>query len=333
MGELETIQFLEGQSQAPRFAEGSGREIVGDLFALVADAPRQPPDHRVIEQQRFDRALHQIDEIIVSADMRQFVRDQRFEQFGRQPRHQCTRYDDDRSQPTRGDRAFDAIAQAQAHLAPQSETFDQAIEAQLPETIERQTGLAADAADPGQADQHAQAQQADAERPGDHDPGQSVLQRGAQGLELHGLQLHGRCVVRDDGGNRRRQGRLLHSVPDLRGRNRHAECERDAGNGITRLWPGIAQRGERDGRGEPDQGALPDEMQQGPAQDGNQRVRIEAHGLSPLSSFWISSRSLRVTWPPRSAAITRSLPEPAKAFWIRSFSRLVRSESCACAGA
>ena len=147
------------------------------------------------------------------------------------------------------------------------------------------------------------------------------------------MELHGRRVVRDGRGNRRRLGVLLQSAPYLQRRHREAEHQCDAGDGITRLRPRIAQRGERDGGGETDQRTLPDEMQQGPAQGGNQRVRIEAHGLSPLSSFWISSRSLRVTWPPRSAAITSSLPEPAKAFWIRSFSRLVRSESCACAGA
>ena len=57
-------------------------EIVAAVLALGANPPRQPPDGRVIEQQRLDERLQQVDEIVVPADVRELVRQDRLELLG-----------------------------------------------------------------------------------------------------------------------------------------------------------------------------------------------------------------------------------------------------------
>ena len=50
-----------------------GGDIVTAVSAFDPDAAGHPPDGRVVEEQRFDDVLEQIDQIVVSTDVRQFV--------------------------------------------------------------------------------------------------------------------------------------------------------------------------------------------------------------------------------------------------------------------
>src|SRR5262245_4396941 len=49
--------------------------IIAAVFTLNADLPRDPPDCRVIEEQYLNQPLQKVDQIIISAYVRQFVRE------------------------------------------------------------------------------------------------------------------------------------------------------------------------------------------------------------------------------------------------------------------
>ena len=53
-------------------------------LALGANVPRHPPDRGVVEQERFDNALQDVDQIVVPADVRQLMQQERFQLRGRQ---------------------------------------------------------------------------------------------------------------------------------------------------------------------------------------------------------------------------------------------------------
>jgi hypothetical protein len=61
----------------------SCRDIVRNLLALDTDAVREPPDHGVVEQDGFDQALRQVDQVIAAAHVRQFMRQQGLQQLRR----------------------------------------------------------------------------------------------------------------------------------------------------------------------------------------------------------------------------------------------------------
>jgi hypothetical protein len=77
------IEFGQGDGEAARFAQHGGGDVVGDLLAFDADAAREPPHDRVVEQQDLDDALQQIDEVVVTADVGELVCEQRFQQVRR----------------------------------------------------------------------------------------------------------------------------------------------------------------------------------------------------------------------------------------------------------
>ena len=56
-GALEIGQFGQRERKPARGARHFGSELVGDLLALDADAVRQPPHDRVVEQHGLDRVL------------------------------------------------------------------------------------------------------------------------------------------------------------------------------------------------------------------------------------------------------------------------------------
>ena len=76
------------------------REIVAAVLALNPDSVREPPDRRVIEEQRFDDRLQQVDEVVVPPHVGQFVRDHRLELRGRQPGKRARRQQNHRTKPT-----------------------------------------------------------------------------------------------------------------------------------------------------------------------------------------------------------------------------------------
>src|SRR5450830_947170 len=104
--------------------------------------------------------------------------------------------------------------------------------------------------------------------------------------------------------------------------------QRATGDEVAVFGAAVAQQREDDGGGAAEQQALPQEVHQRQAEGEDEG----AHWSVSFNSFSISSRSF-LEMPLRSAASTSALAEPAKAFCIRSLSKLLCSVSCACAGA
>src|SRR5580704_16847432 len=79
-----TVGFEAGQGA--NVGEGVARNrnsfVVAAKFALVAKLAGNPPDGGMVEQECFGDALQDVDEIIVAADMREFVSEQRLDVFG-----------------------------------------------------------------------------------------------------------------------------------------------------------------------------------------------------------------------------------------------------------
>ena len=71
--------------------------IVTAVFAFLARYARGPPDGRVVEQEAFDEALEQVDQIVVAADVRQFVDEDALDLSGRQIGEAAERHEDDAS--------------------------------------------------------------------------------------------------------------------------------------------------------------------------------------------------------------------------------------------
>jgi len=59
-------------------AEADGK-IVAAVLALDPDPARDPPHRRVVEEQRLDDGLEQVHQVIVPADVRKFMRENRLE--------------------------------------------------------------------------------------------------------------------------------------------------------------------------------------------------------------------------------------------------------------
>ena len=75
------------------------RQIVAAVLALVPHAGGDPPHRRVVEQQRFDRRLDQVDEVVVPAHVGQLVREQGLELQRGEPRQGARREQDHRTHP------------------------------------------------------------------------------------------------------------------------------------------------------------------------------------------------------------------------------------------
>ncbi len=77
-----------------------GGEIVAAVLSFDANLAGNPPDRGVIEEQRVDGGLQQIDEVIVAADMGQFVRQQSFQGAPVEAGERCGGHEDYRAQPS-----------------------------------------------------------------------------------------------------------------------------------------------------------------------------------------------------------------------------------------
>lgn len=58
-------------------ADRRNRQVIAAALAIRANASRQPPDARMIEEQRFDRRLQHVDDRVVTTDVGDFVRQNR----------------------------------------------------------------------------------------------------------------------------------------------------------------------------------------------------------------------------------------------------------------
>ena len=78
-------------------AAHSNRHIVATVFAFGPNPVRQPPDRGVIKEKRLRERLEQIDGVVVTADVRQLVRENRLDLRRRQRCHRCDRKKNDRA--------------------------------------------------------------------------------------------------------------------------------------------------------------------------------------------------------------------------------------------
>jgi hypothetical protein len=92
-------EFRERRHVNEPIATHFDREIVTAVFAFRAYLRRYPPRRRVIEQQRFDHRLQQVDQIVVPPHVRELVREDGLQLLVRQTGQGCRGKQDDRLQP------------------------------------------------------------------------------------------------------------------------------------------------------------------------------------------------------------------------------------------
>ena len=59
-------------------------EIIAAVLALASNARADPPDRRMVEEHRLDGRLHEVDEVIVAADVCELVCQKKLDLLGRQ---------------------------------------------------------------------------------------------------------------------------------------------------------------------------------------------------------------------------------------------------------
>ncbi len=92
------LELCERRRITDRIPAHRHSHIVAAMLALIANARRQPPDRRVIEQQRLSERLHQVDEVVVTSHMGDLMREDRFDLRGIELRHGRNRKHHDRPQ-------------------------------------------------------------------------------------------------------------------------------------------------------------------------------------------------------------------------------------------
>ena len=80
----EGLEVGQGSRVRHRIAAQVHRQIVAAVFALDPDSARHPPHRGVVEQHRLDQRLQQVHQRVVATDVREFVRQDRFELLRRQ---------------------------------------------------------------------------------------------------------------------------------------------------------------------------------------------------------------------------------------------------------
>ena len=95
-------RFQLGQSAGVR-EDVAGRgygQIVAAMLAFGADLAGEPPHRGMVEQQALGDALQQVDQVIVTADVRQLVRQQRLHVIWRKAGEEARRRQDDGTEPS-----------------------------------------------------------------------------------------------------------------------------------------------------------------------------------------------------------------------------------------
>ena len=87
-----------------RVTRRSHYAIVAAILAFGANHGGDPPHGGVVEDQALDEDLEQVNEIVVAADVRQFVEKQRFHLRGRKPGEQSYRHQNDWAQEADNER-------------------------------------------------------------------------------------------------------------------------------------------------------------------------------------------------------------------------------------
>ena len=153
------------QRQPARLTDKRGGHVVRDPFALDADAPRQPPDRGMKEQQDLGRELQQVHQIIVPAHMGQLMGQQGLQQIRRHARDQVRRHQQHRLEPAGRHRRGQPRTRRRP-TSPQAHAARQAGDAGLPGRVRPGQAGAQQAPQPRHADPDAQGGQRRAAQPG-----------------------------------------------------------------------------------------------------------------------------------------------------------------------
>jgi len=99
------LQLGERAGVGEHVAGGFDGQVVAAQLALDTNLTRYPPDGGMVEKHRFGDALEEVDQVVVAADVREFVDQQRFDVLRGQAGERAQRHHDDGVQPAehRGD--------------------------------------------------------------------------------------------------------------------------------------------------------------------------------------------------------------------------------------
>jgi len=99
MGWARRFQFRQRAGIGEDVPADGDRHVVATELAFAANVAGYPPDPGMVEQQRLDRALQHVDQIVVAADVRQLVNEKSFHLFRRQSRERAHRHQHHRTKP------------------------------------------------------------------------------------------------------------------------------------------------------------------------------------------------------------------------------------------
>jgi hypothetical protein len=105
-GRAHLFQLRQGTRIGNGIATHTDGAIITAEFPFVANSRGDPPNCRMVEEKRLDKHLQDVDEVVVSTDVRQLMGDQRFELLRRQTRHNSDRQENHGAEPTDDRRHF-----------------------------------------------------------------------------------------------------------------------------------------------------------------------------------------------------------------------------------
>ena len=117
------------------------RDVVAAMLALDTNPRREPPHRGMVEEQCLHDRLQQVDQIIVAADMRELVRENRLDLRRRQRGDRGDRQQNRRPQPADERRDVDARRFDHVRGGGQAETVRQAPARRLPPRCGRGEGV------------------------------------------------------------------------------------------------------------------------------------------------------------------------------------------------
>ena len=132
LGRTRRFQLRQGARIGEGIAVDARRPVVATQLALRANVAGHPPDRGMVEQQRLDDALQDVDQIIVAADVRQFVKQKRFHLFGRQSGERADRHQHDGTKPAHDRGRLHQRRNQEAHRAGDANAGLEAVEGLLP---------------------------------------------------------------------------------------------------------------------------------------------------------------------------------------------------------
>ena len=126
------FQLGQGAGVSEDVARRGHGQIVAAMLAFDADLAGEPPYGGMVEEQTLGDALQQVDQVIVTADMRQLVRQQRLHVIWRKAGEQAERRQDDGTEPSDHRERFHAVRYQEPYRPADAHPFDEALECVLP---------------------------------------------------------------------------------------------------------------------------------------------------------------------------------------------------------